>query len=511
MGPQNQNLMFPKANQNEAFTQKKQYLVAKKNGGNTMQPKQKPQTKETTPFAKELAKVTTQPEKVKNIGDDPSLTDNLKQEVVDPSSNAISEPTTNELNLPLDQAVAAEEEIAGIIGNELPTGDESFPETPFQESSVLTEIQEQIATMRSQLNDWEERLSDLGQEEDDAELLKPGEYLPNNNNRDISTEVTAFGLAASDIVLDNELQTASGEKPHTKPAFNKGEILQAGQNIRSSSISSQGFDDGNADPNESFHENNKFLFAGLKQQAGQSGTENQEGAASVELTSSQKLNSSGLLSTSSELGEATVEEDFDLQLDQLGQADDSVSNEQKANGLSQTAQTRGSDVKPTSVTINRPMGDLAWKQEFGESIVWLADRAINRAEINVNPPHLGPISIQVDVKQDKASVAFNTQHAVVKEIIESAIPKLKEMLASQQIDLADVNVSQESPNHRSAQEFTSSGQQSSASQTPSDQIDEQGEDLAENAVADTSSVQEGSESINGKSVTKTQGLFDAHA
>jgi flagellar hook-length control protein FliK len=51
-------------------------------------------------------------------------------------------------------------------------------------------------------------------------------------------------------------------------------------------------------------------------------------------------------------------------------------------------------------------------------------------------------------------VAFTTQHQVVKDAIEAAIPKLKEMLQGQQLNLADVNVSQQQSEQRqSTQDF----------------------------------------------------------
>jgi len=56
------------------------------------------------------------------------------------------------------------------------------------------------------------------------------------------------------------------------------------------------------------------------------------------------------------------------------------------------------------------------------------NKSISAAEIKLNPAHLGPISVRIDVNQDQATIMFTAQHADVKEAIEASIPKLREML-----------------------------------------------------------------------------------
>lgn len=48
------------------------------------------------------------------------------------------------------------------------------------------------------------------------------------------------------------------------------------------------------------------------------------------------------------------------------------------------------------------------------------------------------------MNQDQATIAFTAQNADVRTALESAIPKLRDMLSSQNVNLADVNVSQQS-------------------------------------------------------------------
>ena len=98
-----------------------------------------------------------------------------------------------------------------------------------------------------------------------------------------------------------------------------------------------------------------------------------------------------------------------------------------------------------------------WNKEIAERVVWMHKQEIPSAELRLNPRHLGPISIRVDVTQDQVTVAFTAQHAAVKEAIEVALPKLREMFSAQQLNLAEVNVSQDDTGQRQARSFAHMG------------------------------------------------------
>ena len=102
------------------------------------------------------------------------------------------------------------------------------------------------------------------------------------------------------------------------------------------------------------------------------------------------------------------------------------------------------DNRTDSPAITRPLTHPDWSKDLGNQIVWLNNKAISAAEIKLNPAHLGPISVRIDVNQDQATILFTAQHAEVKEAIEASIPKLREMLGTQQLNLINVNISQNS-------------------------------------------------------------------
>ncbi len=97
------------------------------------------------------------------------------------------------------------------------------------------------------------------------------------------------------------------------------------------------------------------------------------------------------------------------------------------------------DLPPMTRTLSHP----DWNQELSDKLIWMHKQDVPSAELRLNPEHLGPISIKIDVSQDQATVSFTAQHAEVKDAIETAIPKLREMLGNQQLTLVDVNVSQQ--------------------------------------------------------------------
>jgi flagellar hook-length control protein FliK len=87
------------------------------------------------------------------------------------------------------------------------------------------------------------------------------------------------------------------------------------------------------------------------------------------------------------------------------------------------------------------VGEAAWGRELGERLVWMASQGAQRAELRLNPPQLGPLEIQLSLKRDEASVSFVSHHGAVRDAVEAALPRLRELLGAQGFDLVDVDVS----------------------------------------------------------------------
>jgi len=115
----------------------------------------------------------------------------------------------------------------------------------------------------------------------------------------------------------------------------------------------------------------------------------------------------------------------------------------------QAAQTR--DANPAT-PISTPLHDNRWATDFGQKVVWMARAEQQNAQININPPQLGPIQITINLDGDKASAVFASPHSEVRQAIETAMPRLREMLADAGINLGQANVGSQFAQQQNPQE-----------------------------------------------------------
>jgi len=81
-------------------------------------------------------------------------------------------------------------------------------------------------------------------------------------------------------------------------------------------------------------------------------------------------------------------------------------------------------------------------------IQWMYKQALSSAEILMDPPELGPLSIKVDNHKGETNIVFQVSNGQTKEMIESNLVKLKELLAEQGINLGDTQVEQNQQNDK---------------------------------------------------------------
>jgi flagellar hook-length control protein FliK len=100
---------------------------------------------------------------------------------------------------------------------------------------------------------------------------------------------------------------------------------------------------------------------------------------------------------------------------------------------------------PVSRPVHAPVGSPAWADEIGARVVMMTESGNHTASLKLSPEHLGPLVINITVRDDKASVWFGAAHADTRAAIETALPRLREMFASQGLSLADAGVFREPP------------------------------------------------------------------
>lgn len=86
------------------------------------------------------------------------------------------------------------------------------------------------------------------------------------------------------------------------------------------------------------------------------------------------------------------------------------------------------------------VGTPAWDKQLGQKIVFMAAGAEQSASLILNPPDLGPVQVVLNVTNDQASVTFSAQQLEVRQALESAMPKLREMMGESGITLGNATV-----------------------------------------------------------------------
>ncbi|TCT21242.1 flagellar hook-length control protein FliK [Thiobaca trueperi] len=89
----------------------------------------------------------------------------------------------------------------------------------------------------------------------------------------------------------------------------------------------------------------------------------------------------------------------------------------------------------------QPGGDA----RLAEQVKWFVQAGLGTAEMKLHPANLGTLDVRVTMEADKAHVQFLSPHPVVREVIEAALPRLRETLAQDGLSLGNVSVSDQAP------------------------------------------------------------------
>jgi flagellar hook-length control protein FliK len=93
-----------------------------------------------------------------------------------------------------------------------------------------------------------------------------------------------------------------------------------------------------------------------------------------------------------------------------------------------------------AINIAKPEGH----QQLAEKVRWMVNTKNLVAEIRLDPAELGTLHIKVAVSGESATVNFVVQSQQARDAVDTATPRLKEMLAEKGIELGQSSVRQES-------------------------------------------------------------------
>jgi flagellar hook-length control protein FliK len=99
--------------------------------------------------------------------------------------------------------------------------------------------------------------------------------------------------------------------------------------------------------------------------------------------------------------------------------------------------------------LKSPVGSSAWDDELGTQLTWMTQKGLETGSLRVSPDHLGPVEVNISVHNGDASVWFGATHPDTRAALEQALPRLREMFASQGMNLTDSGVSREAPRNQS--------------------------------------------------------------
>ncbi|MCC7643698.1 flagellar hook-length control protein FliK [Janthinobacterium sp. EB271-G4-3-1] len=104
------------------------------------------------------------------------------------------------------------------------------------------------------------------------------------------------------------------------------------------------------------------------------------------------------------------------------------------------------------------VGSPAWDQQLGQKVVWMAAGGDQSATLTLNPPDLGPVQVVLTVTNDQADAAFMSAQPEVRQALEAAMPRLREMMSEAGIAFGSATVSAGTPEQQNNGERAASGE-----------------------------------------------------
>ncbi|MGI4935744.1 MAG: flagellar hook-length control protein FliK [Janthinobacterium lividum] len=131
--------------------------------------------------------------------------------------------------------------------------------------------------------------------------------------------------------------------------------------------------------------------------------------------------------------------------------------------------TTAAAAQAASTTLPQKVGSDAWNNALGQKVVWMAAGGEETATITINPPDLGPLQVVLSVSNAQANASFSSAQPEVRQALEAAMPKLREMLSDAGIQLGQASVDSGSASQQDqAARFAMGGVRGSGNQAGED-------------------------------------------
>lgn len=102
--------------------------------------------------------------------------------------------------------------------------------------------------------------------------------------------------------------------------------------------------------------------------------------------------------------------------------------------------------------LNREMAS----EQMAERLQMMMSKNLKHVDIRLDPPELGRLQIRMNMNGDNTTVHFTVANHQARDVIEQSMPRLREMLAQQGVQLGETSVQQQSAGQQQAR-YTADG------------------------------------------------------
>lgn len=96
--------------------------------------------------------------------------------------------------------------------------------------------------------------------------------------------------------------------------------------------------------------------------------------------------------------------------------------------------------QPYTAAMHTPVGAAPWGQELGQQLLFAVNGQQQLATLHLNPPQLGPLEVHLTLHNGQIDAQFVSQHQVVRQALESAMPQLHDLFTGAGLTLMQTSV-----------------------------------------------------------------------
>ncbi|CAJ0861115.1 hypothetical protein R20233_00839 [Ralstonia sp. LMG 32965] len=101
----------------------------------------------------------------------------------------------------------------------------------------------------------------------------------------------------------------------------------------------------------------------------------------------------------------------------------------------------GASITPQQVHTLPTFGDAAWPQSMASQLAFMQVHRQSSAELQLNPAELGGMHVKLEVDNGAVNASFVCQHQAVAELVQDAMPRLRDAMQQGGMQLAQTSVS----------------------------------------------------------------------